>query len=91
MTDRAHPTPEAGGDRRDGLTPLWYRCSHCGNKTRFDVVETVRRRRYHHYTVGGDLRIDEEEILDRRVESVTCRWCDRADGIEPLGGTAPGG
>lgn len=61
-----------------------YRCAHCGNKTRFDVVESVRRRRFHHYTLGGELTIDEEEILDRDVESVVCRWCDRADGIEVL-------
>lgn len=62
-----------------------YRCAHCGNLTRFDVVEAVRRRRYHHYTLGGELGIDEEEILERRVESVTCRWCERSDGIEVLG------
>lgn len=91
MTER--PTTRGDDDlaHPGGRTPLWYRCSHCGNKTRFDVVETVRRRRYHHYTVGGDLVIDEEEILDRRVESVTCRWCDRADGIEPLGTAATDG
>lgn len=59
-----------------------YRCAHCGNKTRFDVVETVHRRRFHHYSLGGDLEIEEEEILDATVESVTCRWCDRSDGIE---------
>lgn len=61
-----------------------YRCSHCGNKTRFDVIDSVRRRRFHHYTLGGDLTIDEEETLGRTVESVTCRWCDRSDGIEEL-------
>lgn len=59
-----------------------YRCAHCGNRTRFDVVETVRRRSYHHFTLGGDLEIEEEEILSRDIESVTCRWCDRSDGIE---------
>jgi len=59
-----------------------YRCAHCGNKTRFDVVETVRRRRFHHYTLGGDLQIEEDETLARDVESVTCRWCERSDGIE---------
>jgi transposase len=59
-----------------------YRCSHCGNKTRFDVVETVRRRRFHHYTLGGELAIEEEEVLDTSVEKVVCRWCDRSDSIE---------
>lgn len=61
-----------------------YRCAHCGNKTRFDVIEVVRRRRFHHYSLGGELSVDEEETLERSVESVTCRWCDRADGIEEL-------
>ncbi|MDX1692029.1 MAG: hypothetical protein R3290_13500 [Acidimicrobiia bacterium] len=61
-----------------------YRCTHCGNRTRFDVVERVRRRRYHHYSLGGDLAVDEEEILAREVESVLCRWCDRSDGIETV-------
>lgn len=59
-----------------------YRCSHCGNKTRFDVVETIRRRQFQHYTLGGDLSVDEEELLERDVESVTCRWCARSDGVE---------
>jgi transposase len=66
-----------------------YRCAHCGNKTRFDVVESIRRRRFHHYSLGGELAIDEEEVLDRTVESVTCRWCDRSDGIEVV--EPPGG
>ncbi len=67
---------------------LRYRCAHCGNRTRFDVVETVRRRRYHHYTLGGELSVDEEVVLERTVESVVCRWCDRSDGIETLEETA---
>ena len=60
------------------------RCSACGNRTRFDVVETVRRRRFHHYTLAGDLHIDEEEVLERSVEQVTCRWCERSDTVEEL-------
>jgi uncharacterized protein YlaI len=59
-----------------------YRCAACGNRTRFDVVETLRRRRFHHYSLGGELSIDEEEILQSDIESVTCRWCDRSDAIE---------
>lgn len=61
-----------------------YRCAHCGNKTRFDVVDRLRRRRFHHYTLGGELAIDEEEILEQVVERITCRWCDRSDGIETV-------
>lgn len=65
-----------------GVETVRYRCAHCGNRTRFDVEETVRRRRFHHYSLGGELEIDDEEILERTVESVTCRWCERSDGIE---------
>ena len=53
-----------------------YRCSACGNVTRFDVVRTRRTRAFHHYTIGGELQIEEEQVLDDRVESVSCRWCN---------------
>ena len=55
-----------------------YRCTSCGNVTRFTVTATRRTRAYHHFTVGGDLSIEDEEVLDETVESVLCRWC--ADG-----------
>jgi hypothetical protein len=52
-----------------------YRCTACGNLTRFDVVATRRTRAFYHYTVGGDLNIDEEQVLESVVEQVVCRWC----------------
>jgi hypothetical protein len=52
-----------------------YRCDSCGNVTRFDVVATRRTRAFHHYTIGGELTIEEEEVLDQHVERVVCRWC----------------
>jgi hypothetical protein len=58
------------------------RCGHCGNRTRFDIYETVRRRSFAHYTLGGDLTIEEEEVLESTVERVVCRWCERTDAIE---------
>lgn len=61
-----------------------YVCTACGNRTRFDVVETVRRRRFHHYTLGGEMTVDEEAVLERAIESVTCRWCDRSGAVEVL-------
>jgi hypothetical protein len=66
--------------------PQTYRCRHCGNKTRFDVYDVVRRRRFEHATLGGDVEIDEEEVLDRKIERVVCRWCDRDDGVETAAG-----
>jgi len=55
-----------------------YRCQACGNVTRFDVLSTRRTRAFHHYTIGGELEIEEEEVLEERVENVTCRWCSAA-------------
>ncbi|MEX2099796.1 MAG: hypothetical protein WEB19_00135 [Acidimicrobiia bacterium] len=52
-----------------------YRCSACGNLTRFDVVATRRTRAFHHFSVGGELEVEDEEVLEERVEEVTCRWC----------------
>ena len=52
-----------------------YRCTACGNLTRFDVVTTRRTRAFHHFTVGGDLSVEDEEVLDEVIESVDCRWC----------------
>ncbi|MEA2498008.1 MAG: hypothetical protein QOH26_413 [Actinomycetota bacterium] len=59
-----------------------YRCGACGNKTRFDVVEAKRVKAFHHFDLAGEVTIEEEEVLDHRVESVTCRWCGSSDSIE---------
>jgi hypothetical protein len=56
-------------------TYVRYRCAGCGNLTRFDVVSTRRTRAFHHFSVGGDLSIEEEEVLEATVEAITCRWC----------------
>jgi hypothetical protein len=62
-----------------------YRCAACGNLTRFDVVTTRRTRGFHHYSVGGDLDVEDETVLDEQVESVTCRWCGATGStIEPM-------
>lgn len=62
-----------------------YRCNACGNLTRFDVVATRQTRAFHHYTLGGELTVEEEDELDRRVEFVTCRWCGASgDSIEEV-------
>lgn len=62
-----------------------YRCLGCGNLTRFDVVATRRTRAFHHFSVGGDLTVEDETVLDEQVDAVVCRWCGAADdGIEVL-------
>lgn len=65
--------------------PTRYRCSGCGNLTRFDVVSTRRTKAFHHFSVGGDLSVEDEEVLEEQLEDVTCRWCGAGrDRIETL-------
>ncbi len=62
-----------------------FRCRACGNLTRFDVVATRRTRSFHHFSVGGDLEVEDETVLDEQVESVECRWCGASgESIEVL-------
>ena len=61
-----------------------YRCTSCGNLTRFDVTTSRRTRAYHHFTVGGALSVEDEQVLDEHVESVECRWCGAAGRVEVL-------
>lgn len=61
-----------------------YRCSACGNLTRFDVVACRRTRAFHHYTVGGELQIQEEVLLDEAIEDVSCRWCGDGAAVEAI-------
>lgn len=59
-----------------------YRCTACGNLTRFDVTTTRRAKAFHHYTVGGELEIEDLEVLAERVEQVDCRWCGTGANVE---------
>lgn len=58
-----------------------WRCGGCGNLTRFDVVRSVRVREFWHADLAGDARVEESATLAEQVESVTCRWCGRADAV----------
>lgn len=66
-----------------GLGPgARYRCAACGNLTRFDVEVVERARRFWHADLSGRGGVDDEERLELRVESVTCRWCGSAEHVE---------
>ena len=41
-------------------------------------------RAFHHYTVGGDLTVEDAETLDERVDEVSCRWCGSGGAVEVL-------
>ena len=66
------------------MPPVRYRCAACGNLTRFDVTVTRRTRAFHHYSLGGDLAVEDEEVLAETVEEVACRWCGSGRAVEPL-------
>lgn len=80
-----------GKDLKIGLVAERYRCNACGNLTRFDVVSTRRTRAFYHFSLGGELTVEEEEPLSVLVEKVTCRWCGSADQIETLPAGEDGG
>ncbi len=61
------------------------RCTACGNRTRFDVYATKRVRTFEHFTLGGQGRVEEEEVLALHVERVVCRWCGSRDVVEEAG------
>ncbi len=66
-----------------------YRCSQCGNLTRFDVVATRTTRAFHHYSVGGELQIEDVEVLSETIEDVSCRWCATGANVVELGAVTP--
>ncbi len=84
-------TKASAGDPAVTTTPARYRCGACGNLTRFDVIASRRTRAFHHYSVGGELKIEDVEVLDESVEEVSCRWCGHGDAIEVLDDGSPPG
>jgi hypothetical protein len=66
------------------VSPSRYRCDACGNLTRFDIVTDRRTKAFHHYSVGGSLSVEEEEVLSEEVVEVRCRWCGHGNNVEVL-------
>ncbi len=73
------------------MSSVRYRCTACGNLTRFDVTTTRTTRAFHHYSVGGDLVVEDEEVRAETVEDVSCRWCGNGRAVEVLTAAEPGG
>ena len=73
------------GGTVSGVTGPRYRCTACGNLTRFDVTITRRSRAFHHFTVGGELTVEDEDVLSEVVEDVSCRWCGSGSAVEEVG------
>ncbi|MBF4763736.1 hypothetical protein ISU07_11425 [Nocardioides islandensis] len=61
-----------------------WRCGGCGNLTRFDVARSRRTVEFWHVDLSGAVSVEDTEVREERVESVTCRWCGRDDAIETV-------
>ncbi|MDF9812707.1 hypothetical protein [Streptomyces sp. SPB162] len=59
-----------------------WRCTLCGNLTRFDVTRSTKVVEYVHLDLAGEAKVEETEVLSETVESVRCRWCNAADRVE---------
>jgi hypothetical protein len=66
-----------------------YRCTACGNLTRFDVVTDRRAKAFHHYSVGGELTVEDVEVISESVVEISCRWCGHGRSIAVLDGEHP--
>jgi hypothetical protein len=83
------PTDTASADGSGTPGATRYRCAACGNLTRFNVVTNRRTRAFHHFSVGGELSVEDVEVLDESVEEVSCRWCGNGNAIETIEDGAP--
>lgn len=59
-----------------------WRCTLCGNLTRFDVTRSTKAVEYVHLDLSGEPRTEEREVLSETLETVRCRWCDAVDQVE---------
>jgi hypothetical protein len=53
--------------------------------TRFDVTTSQTTKAFHHYTVGGELEVEDATVVSRHVDEVVCRWCGHGRSIVELG------
>jgi hypothetical protein len=60
------------------------RCGACGNLTRFDVVSTRRTTAFWHYSLAGQLAVEEERALEASAEELRCRWCGSTTQVEVI-------
>ena len=59
-----------------------WRCTLCGNLTRFDVTRSTKAVEFIHLDLAGEPRVEERDVVSETIESVRCRWCNAVDQIE---------
>ena len=77
------PVPQPGPDSR-------WRCTLCGNLTRFDVTRSTRASEYVHVDLSGNQVVEQRTLQVDVVEHVSCRWCHAVDQIEVIARPAAG-
>ncbi len=65
-----------------------YRCTACGNLTRFDITRTRQTRAFNHFTVGGEVEVEDEEVLSESIDEVICRWCGHGKAVQTIDPTS---
>ncbi len=40
-----------------------------------------RVKAFHHFSLAGEDTVEEEEVLERTVERIVCRWCGSSDQV----------
>ena len=65
-----------------------FRCTSCGNLTRFDIKVTRQTSAFYHFGIDGQLCVEEEEVLSQRFNAVECRWCGPSGEIEVIDNNA---
>ena len=83
MSRTVPPVPAPGPDTR-------WRCTSCGNLTRFDVTRSTRTDDYVHVDLAGAQVVEQRTVLQDVVEHVTCRWCSAVDAVEVIARPAAG-
>lgn len=77
-------TPSDAASRPDlvsSLGGLRLRCDACGNLTRFDVIESRKTKAFYHFTIGGEIEVEEAEVLESRFDEILCRWCGHGRSV----------
>ncbi|HUD69768.1 MAG TPA: hypothetical protein VMQ40_05985 [Acidimicrobiales bacterium] len=61
-----------------------YRCASCGNPTRFDVMSRTATRAFHHFILLGEVRVEDETVLERPIAPATSRCCGHGASVEAI-------
>ncbi|MCX4663299.1 hypothetical protein [Streptomyces uncialis] len=59
-----------------------WRCTLCGNLTRFDVTRSSKVVEYVHLDLAGEPKVEERDVVSETIDTVRCRWCNANDSVE---------